>query len=533
MIWVDREVKKIKERKLPLEWVDDMKTPSGRIHVGALRGVVIHDLLHKVLLENNIKSKFTYVFENHDPMDAIPSYLDFQKWEKYAGRQLYKIPSPKAGYKNFGEYYAKEFQGVFEKINCRPKIIWGSQLYLSGKMNNVIKEVLDAAPKIREIYLKISKVQKSADWHPFNVVCQKCGKVGTTCAYKWDGSLVYYRCLPKMVAWARGCGFEGKISPYNGNGKIPWKVEWAAKWKVIGVTIEGSGKDHMSKGGSYDIASAVCRQVLNYSPPYAVPYEWFTIGGRKMSSSKGIGSSAFEVSQILPADIFRFLIVRTPIKTALDFNPYSETIPNLFDNFDTCLNSYFDKLEKKIIKGKQGEVRQDFARIIELSAVNPLPKKRIFLPRFRTIINLIKAKTDISSFFKRQKETALTVQEKEILEERIKYANIYLEKYAEKKDGMDSVKKINKDFQLSAKQKDFLKKLAQKLSAQFVSHQEINQVVFETIKQGNFQAKEVFPAFYQVLTGKNFGLKAADLILELGVKEVCKKLRLAKDYNQR
>ena len=103
----------------------------------------------------------------------------------------------------------------------------------------------------------------------------------------------------------------------------------------------------MSKGGSYDIAAAVCREVLDYPPPYPVAYEWFTIGGRKMSSSKGIGSSAKEVSEILPPDVFRFLIVRSPIERAIDFNPEGETLSNLFDNYDRCLNTYFNKLGYK------------------------------------------------------------------------------------------------------------------------------------------------------------------------------------------
>jgi lysyl-tRNA synthetase class I len=25
-----------------------------------------------------------------------------------------------------------------------------------------------------------------------------------------------------------------------------WKVDWAAHWKAIGITVEGAGKDHMS-----------------------------------------------------------------------------------------------------------------------------------------------------------------------------------------------------------------------------------------------------------------------------------------------
>ena len=94
MIWADREAKRLKERNLPLEWADDMKTPSGRIHVGSLRGVIVHDLIHKALKDIGVNTKFSYVFNDMDQMDGMPSYLDKNKWEKYMGCPLYKIPSP-------------------------------------------------------------------------------------------------------------------------------------------------------------------------------------------------------------------------------------------------------------------------------------------------------------------------------------------------------------------------------------------------------------------------------------------------------
>lgn len=524
MIWVDRELKKIKERHLPLEWVDDMKTPSGRIHVGALRGVVIHDLLYKVLQENKIKSQFTYVFDDHDPMDAIPSYLDFSKWEKYAGMQLYKVPSPTPGFKNYAQFYAQEFEQVFESINCHPKIVWGSQLYLSGKMNDVIKEILNGTAKIREIYHKITKKPRPADWHPFNPVCEKCQKVGTTYVYKWDGKLVHYRCQPTMVAWATGCGHEGKISPYDGNGKIPWKVEWAAKWEVIGITIEGAGKDHMSSGGSHDIASAICKEILKYPTPYPVPYEWFTVGGRKMSSSKGVGASAKEVAAILPPDVFRFFIVRTPIETALDFHPYGESILHIFDDYDRCLNAYFDKLENKISEKKQGEVMLDFARIIELSAVKALPKKRMLVPRFRTIVNLIKSNTDVLKFFNNQNKRKLTKEEIDLINERVLYAKKFLKDYSDENYQSATSAVIN--FKSNDNQKKFLTILSDNLKKSKKQDRDtIQSIVFDSLKQSDVKSKEAFTSFYQVLTGKPFGPKAADLILEMGIDKVINKLK--------
>ncbi|MBI2051562.1 lysine--tRNA ligase [Candidatus Roizmanbacteria bacterium] len=526
MIWVDREVKNIKKRELPLEWVDDMKTPSGRIHVGSLRGVVIHDLVYKVLLENGVKTKYTYVFDDHDPMDSIPSYLDYEKWEKYAGMQLYKIPSPVKGYKSFAQYYAKEFQDVFESINCHPQIIWASDLYNLGKMNGVIREVLDNADKIRSIYRKVLKVKQPRDWHPFNVVCTKCKKIGTTSVYKWDGRYVYYRCKPQMVAWARGCGNEGKISPFNGKGKMSWKIDWAAKWKVIGVTVEGAGKDHMSAGGSHDIASEVVKKVFRYAVPYPVGYEFFIIGGRKMSSSKGVGASAKEVSEILPPDILRFLLVRTPIERTLDFDPYGDAILNLFDDYDRCMSAYFDKLEKKLPEGKQGEVLSDFARIIELSAVRPLPQARMFLPRFRTIVNLSKTKTHILKFFEEQKGSSLTSGEKEMLEERVVYTQVYLKEYARDDIKIQLTEKSPKRHRLTREQKEFLRKLNNELSTLKTRNREkLQEAIFELLNKNGFQAKEAFRGLYQVLLGRDYGPKAADLILEFGIKKVSQRLK--------
>lgn len=526
MIWVDREVKQLKERGLKLEWVDDMKTPSGRIHVGALRGVVIHDLVYKVLVENGIKTNFTYVFDDQDPMDAIPSYLEYNKWEKYAGMQLYKIPSPEKGSDNFAQFYAKEFQNVFESINCCPEIIWASDLYNSGKMNNAIRKALDSADKIREIYKRVSKAEKPADWHPFQAVCEKCQKIGTTHVYKWDGEFVYYKCIPQMVAWAKGCGHEGKISPFNGNGKLHWKVDWPALWTVIGVTIEGSGKDHMSAGGSYDTAKALCEEVFDYPTPYPISYEWFIIGGKKMSSSKGVGTSAKEISRILPAEVLRFLIVRTPIGTALDFNPIGDTIPNLFDDYDRCLNAYFDKLENKIPEGKPGEVLEDFARIAELSKVEELPSQRLFIPRFRTVANLVKTKVDIEDFFEKQKGAKLTKEEIKILKERMKYSEIYLKDYAQEEEKIEFAKKISEDFIPTDGQKIFIAKLAENLETKNPKDRDqIQEIVFDTLKKSSVKPKEAFSGFYQIIIGREFGPKAADIILEFGIDKIIKRLK--------
>src|SRR6187397_2855106 len=118
MYWADKVASEIKNNSTQDQWVDDMKTPSGRIHVGSLRGVVVHDLVYKALKDTGIKAKYTYLFESSDPMDDLPSYLPKDKFEKYLGMPLYKIPSPEPGFKNYAEYFALEFKNVFNAIGC-------------------------------------------------------------------------------------------------------------------------------------------------------------------------------------------------------------------------------------------------------------------------------------------------------------------------------------------------------------------------------------------------------------------------------
>jgi lysyl-tRNA synthetase class 1 len=138
----------------------------------------------------------------------------------------------------------------------------------------------------------------------------------------------------------KGCGHSGWLSPFDGNGKLPWKVEWVAKWDLLGINIELAGKDHSQKGGSRDVANAICRKVLRKQPPFHSPYEFILVNGTKMSSSKGVGSSAKEIAALLPPQLLRFLMLRTQPKTVINFAPNYETTTRLFRDYDTLIEKY-------------------------------------------------------------------------------------------------------------------------------------------------------------------------------------------------
>jgi lysyl-tRNA synthetase class 1 len=493
MYWADTIAEKIKKRNNQLEWVDDMKTPSGRIHVGSLRGVVVHDLVFKALRDAGVKVKYTYLFESSDPMDDLPAYLPKEKFEKYLGLPLFKIPSPEPGYKNYAEYFALEFKEVFTTIGCNPEIIWTADLYSSGKMNDDIKVCLDKAAGIRTIYEELYKKPMASDWYPFQVYCEQCDKVVTTKVYNWDGTHVFYRCIVDAVDWTKGCGYEGSVSPFSSKekitGKLPWKVEWPVKWKVVGVTVEGAGKDHMSAGGSHDFAKLICERVINYPVPFPVPYEFFLIGGKKMSSSKGRGSSAADMLQMLPPEILRFLMVKTKINQAINFDPAGDTIPKLFDEYQKAADAYFNK------------ENNDLAREFELSQINTIQKPPTV--RFSVLAQWI------------QMPNMQSMIEKEGLTDWVKYAKLWIDKYAPDSEKFLIAESLPAEANnLSDNQKKYLTELTVLLDKN-PSAEELQVAMYDLSKTMAIPSKEAFAAIYTVLIGKNHGPRAAWLLLSL------------------
>ncbi len=511
MFWADEVALELKKRKLPLEWVDDMKTPSGKIHVGALRGVVIHDLAYKSLKDAGVKAKYTYIFDNHDPMDSLPVYLP-KEYEKYLGMPLFKVPSPNKGFANYAEYYAKDFINIFTKIGCNPEILWATGLYESGKMNDSIKEILDKTEDVKKIYEKLYKKPLAKDWYPFQVYCTKCGKVSTTKVIDWDGKEVKFTCSVDRLDWTKGCGFEGKISPFSSKeniaGKLPWKIEWAVKWKVVGITVEGAGKDHMSKGGSHDLADEICKRIIKYPTPYPLGYEFFLIGGKKMSSSKGLGSSAAEMLDILPPELLRFLMVKTKLNRAIDFDPSGDTIPNLFDEYQKSADAYFSRSASGGDK-----TNDDLARIFELSQISKVIKPPTV--RFSLLCQWV------------QMPNMKDEIKKEGLEEWAKYARVWVDKFAPEEEKFSIQEKLPEASKnLSKEQKELLKKIAKELEKKWTGD-DFQTRIYDMGKELGLNGKQTFVAIYLSLIGKDHGPKAAWLILSLDEKFVAQRFNEA------
>jgi lysyl-tRNA synthetase class 1 len=409
--------------------INDSKTPSGTVHVGSLRGPVILDAITRAVRERGLEASLLYGVDYMDPMDA-QALLTADAIDREMGRPLSRVPDPVGEcHESYARHFAGIFIATFSGLGIHPdRYYWMSDIYPSGQMDPFIRTALDRAEIVRDVYLRVSHVERPAGWLPVQVVCESCGKVGTTLASDWDGSTVRYECRPDYVTWARGCGHGGRTSPFGGRAKLYWNLEWAAQWSLFGVTIEPCGKDLSTAGGSRDRADAVAREVFDREPPLDVPYEFLNIGGQKMSTSKGRGAAAHTIAEVLPPEQLRFLFLRHRPNHALDFDPAGDTIPRLFDEFDRVAAASVGRPVK-------GELPPDPERIFKASLLDPAADAAEEGARYRPALAHVALLAQIPGVqvearIADEKGAPLDEAERAILGRRLQVARDWLEGYA-------------------------------------------------------------------------------------------------------
>ncbi len=522
MFWVDRIAKEIQEKLAtkaaarPLI-IRDEKTLSGRVHVGSMRGVAIHGLVSEVLSEYGVKNEYLYELNDFDDFDTVPGYLDKAVFTEHLGKPLHKVPSPDPVFENYAEYFGAEFVAVHKRAGFFPKYYrTHADLYKAGKMDPLIRLALEKAADVRRIYKEVSGSTKADGWLPVTVICENCGKLRTTRASDFDGETVAYVC-DQNPDDTRSCRHTGRISPFGGNAKLHWKVDWAAKWVAVGVDIEGAGKDHSTKGGSRDVANHIAKQVFGYEPPYDIPYEFFLIGGAKMSSSKGKGSSAKDISELFPAALLRLTLIGKDIREQINVDPQGESVPRWYD--------WYDELAEYV---RNGEV-SDYSRLFTLAQMpeNQADVSAPWILRFSQVAFMVQMPhLDLLEEAARVKGSALTDAEKEATLERAEYAKFWLSTYATDQYKYE-LQQTMPQVELSDTQKSAMASLHEFMNEGKKSGEEIHEKL-HSMKEGvPISPKELFAAIYKLFLNRESGPKAGWFLSVLPHEFVVSRLREA------
>ncbi|RLI86086.1 MAG: lysine--tRNA ligase [Archaeoglobales archaeon] len=465
-------------------------TPSGHIHIGNLREMLTADAVRRAVIDRGGEAEMVYIADTFDPLRRRYPFLP-EDYENYVGMPLSEIPDPEGCHENYAEHFLQPFLESLDILGIEVQIKKADRMYKEGLYEDAIKTALKNRDKIAQIIKEVTGRAVDETWYPFMPLCKQCGRLNSAKVVGFDDNWIYYSCL---------CGYEGKAS-YKGGGKLTWRVDWAARWKILSITCEPFGKDHAAAGGSYDTGVRLAREVFGIEPPFPIVYEWINLKGvGAMKSSKGIVVPVREMVEVLPPEIVRYLIIRSKPERHIEFDP--SAILDLVDEFEEAV-----KREERSVK----------LSMVEDAEYSDVPFRHL------VVVGQI-ANWEFEKVLKILERTGYKIDEvtRKDVKRRLVYAKRWLEKYAPEKLKFEIKEKVDVEF--SDKERDFLNSYAEKLRAE-MSPEEIHELVYSVASEIGIKPAKAFQAIYKAILGKTYGPRAGYFIKSLGVEWVKQRIK--------
>jgi len=356
-------------------------TPSGFIHVGNFREYFTVDLVVQELRKLGKKVKHIHSWDNFDPFRKVPKNIPEERkeeYQNYIGMCITDIPDPWNKEKSYADFFIRKFEDELKMVGCSAEYLYQEKIYRATTYKEGIKLALINRSKVMEVYNKFRKEPLEDNWWPVTLWCEKCNKI-TDIILGYDGNYTLdYKC--------KNCNHEGKLNfSENGNVKLRWRVDWPMRWAYYNETFEPSGKDHMSSGGSNDLAKILIQDVYNKEPPYVFMYEFIGVkgGAGKMSSSSGNVYTISDILRYYIPEAFRFLYVSTKPNSNFDIQ-LDENIFQRYEEFYSLEKKYYDYLESE---NKDEKIDPDILKEYEMSNVWKT-NKRPYQPKPQEILVL-------------------------------------------------------------------------------------------------------------------------------------------------
>ncbi len=244
------------------------------------------------------------------------------------------------------------------------------------------------------------------------------------------------------------------------------------------------------------------RAVFGGKPPLNVPYEFFLVSGAKMSSSKGVGSSARDMANFLPAELLRYLMIQPPAKRTVNFSTDLEYIVKLFNEYDRLIEAQL-----------RGATSAEQNRLIAMTEINN--DSTAYHPvSFQLIVSLLQLPhLEIhSEIAKRLSAQWQTPKYQLSLEKRIAAARYWLDHFSTADQRLQLQNTLpNSVSTLSIAQQAFLQLLGQQFPQTHLDEDHYQTYVFDIARLTPIPAKSAFAAVYKVLFDKDQGPKVGSL----------------------
>ncbi len=544
MIGVDRPTGFIRPRPLgdPMHWADVLAhelngnssrhvlataiTPSGPIHVGNMREVLTTECVHRSLLKMGADSELIYIGDTYDPLRKVYPFLDKAMYEPHVGKPLSDIPCPDGCHDSYAHHFLEPFLADLEALGIKPRVLLAHEMYRSGMYLDATRDALDQAPVIRELIERVSGRALPKNWIPFNVQCEGCKRLNGPIPTLYEYPMIEYKC--------EACNHEGiKDIRVAGGGKLPWRVDWPARWKFLEVTFEAMGKDHAAAGSSWDTGVEISEKIYHYKPPVRTVYEFIQLKtGGAMHSSTGNAVSASQMLRMTPPEVMRFLIARYQPNKHIDFDP-GNGIVDLVNEYDRWEEAYFKKMDGAQEEEPTEAQFKELERVIELAQPHHLPTEEPPRIPYNHLVLLTELAPDwngVKNILQRSEMISdLTPLGEAHLKARVEHAHYWLENFAPE----DARTRLAREWSpeltagLGESEQRFFAHLHDGLKSARWNAEAIHNAVHEAGKQTGVTGRKAFQAIYAAFLGQAKGPRAGHFLASLDRDFVVTRLREA------
>lgn len=539
--WIRDVVNRVLERDVDTFLISSGKSPSGSIHIGFVRELIVCDVIKRELIRLGKKARTMFVVDDYDPVRSFPpsTSLPIKTW---VGIPYSDIPDEFGCCDSFGAHWANEIIETFPAFGIEPEVVWTHKLYETSEMIDVVRTCLRETETIRKIMVEFvasdfeeeqTEVYTASmkDWYPASVVCPKCGRLQSGVKGEISPNRItnYNPETDTVTFECKACGTAGEFPLTEIRVKLVWRIDWPAKWYVLGVTCEPAGKDHAVKGGSYDTGLEVSRRVFNWPGPVKVAYEWVRIGGRDMSTSEGIVFTPRTWIEIAPPELYRYLMLKTDISRAINIQP--DRIPELIDEYERFEKIYYG------IEDAPEDTRELTRLLYPLCVTGPVSEQ--YIPklsfRFAVMTSQLVDLLGISAVVNRceqvlKKQYGLDVippEAKVLIPTRLSMARNWALEFGSENDQIEVTESVPKDVidSLTPDDKNFLSAMLLVLEGEELDDETLQSQIFEKARSVGLKEKRAFVVMYRVLISRKFGPRLGSFLNLLGYDWVAKRIR--------
>jgi lysyl-tRNA synthetase, class I len=491
-------------------------TPSGTIHIGNFREIISVELVVRALRRKGKNVRFIYSWDDYDVFRKIPSNMPSQEMlESYLRKPIIETPDPYGKEDSYARRNEKEVEEALPEVGIHPEYIYQADHYKKSVYAEGIKKALAGREKIREILNEYRTTPLKDSWWPVSIFCGQCRK-DTTQVTSWDGNnTLSYSCA--------SCGNKEEVDlTTTHNVKLLWRIDWPMRWEYEKVDFEPAGKEHHSRGGSFDTAKHIAESIYHYKPPVTFKYDFISIKGQggKISSSKGNVISLKDMLDIYQPEVIRFLFAGTRPDSEFAIS-FDLDVLKIYEDYDKCERIYFDNEEVSEKK------KQKQKSIYEYSQVEAIPGEMPYQIPFRHLCNLLQ----ISNGDREAVIETLGIDNNEALKRtrvRAACAWNWIRTYAPENFRFALRAPDAGTVELTEEERNIIVHFRQELEDQFDSFTEksLAELFYAFAEKNGIEPKALFKLVYRVLIGKEMGPRLANFILTIGKERIIAILKI-------